>query len=178
MLRLKKNSMHESTYLKRNSQTKKNDGMYRFNVVGRLRPRRFKLLQSKQDQVVSMEVSKALAILVIVQSTLSTTRLASQRTWTQLRESNQRKLATLTGLEFRAPPASETCRQWWTWLGAITPLKVLHRTPRWPSLSSMATTTAEVCSTVRRNPLPTSTDRCSTETPYRRKLITKWAIQT
>ena len=80
MLRLRKNSMHESTYLKRNSQTKKNDGMCRFNVVGRLRPRRFKLLQSKQDQVVSMEVSKALAILVIVQSTLSTTRLASQRT--------------------------------------------------------------------------------------------------
>ena len=81
MLRLKKNSMHESTYLKRNSQTKKNDGMYRFNVVGRLRPRRFKQLQSKQDQVVvSMEASKALAILVIVQSTLSTTRLATQRT--------------------------------------------------------------------------------------------------
>ena len=79
MLRLKKNSMHESTYLKRNSQTKKNDGMYRFNVVGRLRPRRFKLLQSKQDQVVSMEVSKALAISVIAQNTWLTIKQVSQR---------------------------------------------------------------------------------------------------
>ena len=57
--------------LKRNLQTKKNDGMYRFNVGRRLRPRRFKLLLLRQLPVVvvSMEASKALAISVIAQNT-------------------------------------------------------------------------------------------------------------
>ena len=63
--------MPVSMSLKRSSQTKKNDGMYRFNVGGRLRPRKFKLLLLRQQQVqgVSMEVSKALDISVIAQNT-------------------------------------------------------------------------------------------------------------
>ena len=63
--------MRVSMSLKRSSQTKKNDGMYRFNVGERLRLRRFKLLLLRQQQVqaVSMEVSKALAISVIAQNT-------------------------------------------------------------------------------------------------------------
>ena len=63
--------MRVSMSLKKSSQTKKKDGMYRFNVGRRLRRKRFKLLllRQQQVQVVSMEVSKALAISVIVQNT-------------------------------------------------------------------------------------------------------------
>ena len=77
--RPRKSSASESMYLKKSSQTKKNDGMYRFNVVRRLRPRRFKLLQLKQQQVVIMEASKAMATLVTAQSTWLTTKLVTQR---------------------------------------------------------------------------------------------------
>ena len=172
--------MRVSMSLKKSSQTKKKDGMYRFNVGRRLRRKRFKLLllRQQQVQVVRMEVSKALDISVIAQNTWLTIKQVSQRIWTQLRVLLRHKLATLTGLEFRALLASEMWRLWWTWLGVITPLKVSHRTQSWPSLSSMVTTTAEVCSTARRNLLQTSTDRCFTDMPYRRKLITKWATRT
>ena len=80
MKRLRQNSMHGSMSLKRSLQTKKNDGMYRFNVERRLRPRRFKPLQSKLVlQQVVREALKAMAISVTALSIWSITRQVTQR---------------------------------------------------------------------------------------------------
>ena len=80
MKRLRQNSMHESMSLKRSLQTKKNAGMYRFNVERRLRPRRFKPLQSKLVlQQVVREALKAMAISVTALSIWSITRQVTQR---------------------------------------------------------------------------------------------------